>query len=92
MIHHYVLFVISTVQCDLCFRVVQRNLVFVVGLSQRLADPEVLKKHDYFGKFGKIVKVVINQSTSYAGAQVGVNIPFCLFRYVAACPRYPSNV
>ena len=54
-------------------RVVQKNLVFVVGLSQRLADPEVLKKHEYFGKFGKIHKVVINQSTSYAGAQVGVS-------------------
>ncbi|XP_070200178.1 CCR4-NOT transcription complex subunit 4-like isoform X2 [Littorina saxatilis] len=50
-------------------RVVQRNLVFVVGLSPRLAEPEVLKKHDYFGKFGKIHKVVINQSTSYAGSQ-----------------------
>ncbi|KAK7486649.1 hypothetical protein BaRGS_00022050 [Batillaria attramentaria] len=50
-------------------RVVQKNLVFVVGLSPRLADPEVLKKHDYFGKFGKIHKVVINQSTSYAGSQ-----------------------
>lgn len=51
-------------------RVVQRNLVFVVGLSKKLADPETLKKHEYFGKFGKIHKVVINQSTSYAGAQV----------------------
>lgn len=50
-------------------RVVQRNLVFVVGLSARLADAEVLRKHEYFGKFGKIHKVVINQSTSYAGAQ-----------------------
>ncbi|KAK7867807.1 hypothetical protein R5R35_008253 [Gryllus longicercus] len=50
-------------------RVVQRNLVFVVGLPMRLADSEVLKKHEYFGKFGKIHKVVINQSTSYAGSQ-----------------------
>ncbi|KAI8506749.1 CCR4-NOT transcription complex subunit 4 [Branchiostoma belcheri] len=50
-------------------RVVQKNLVFVVGLSPRLADPEVLKKHEYFGKFGKIHKVVINNNTSYAGAQ-----------------------
>lgn len=50
-------------------RVVQRNLVFVVGLSARLADTEVLKKHEYFGKYGKLHKVVINQSTSYAGAQ-----------------------
>ncbi|XP_022186850.1 CCR4-NOT transcription complex subunit 4 isoform X2 [Nilaparvata lugens] len=50
-------------------RVVQRNLVFVVGLPVRLADAETLKKHDYFGKYGKIHKVVINQSTSYAGSQ-----------------------
>ncbi|GIX75734.1 CCR4-NOT transcription complex subunit 4 [Caerostris extrusa] len=50
-------------------RVVQKNLVFVVGLPARLADPETLKKHDYFGKFGKIHKVVVNQSTSYAGSQ-----------------------
>nr|KAG5699424.1 hypothetical protein BaRGS_016270 [Batillaria attramentaria] len=57
-------------------RVVQKNLVFVVGLSPRLADPEVLKKHDYFGKFGKIHKVVINQSTSYAGSQLSSRIFF----------------
>ena len=51
-------------------RVVQKNLVFIVGLSQRLADTEVLKKMEYFGKFGKILKVVINPTPSYAGTQV----------------------
>lgn len=51
-------------------RVVQRNLVFVIGLSPRLADPEVLKKAEYFGKYGKIYKVVINNHTIYNGAQV----------------------
>lgn len=55
-------------------RVVQKNLVFVVGLPMRLADPNVLKKHEYFGKFGKIHKVVINQSTSYAGAMVSCQV------------------
>ena len=48
----------------------QKNLVFVVGLSQRLADIDVLKKHEYFGKFGKILKVVVNPSPSYAGSQI----------------------
>lgn len=61
------------------YRVVQRNLVFVVGLSKKLAEPEVLKKHEYFGKFGKIHKVVINQSTSYAGAQVRTKVYCCIF-------------
>lgn len=74
-------------------RVVQKNLVFVVGLPPRLADADVsmtnpirnthttvyfngiqhlqiLKKHEYFGKYGKIHKVVINPSTTYAGVQV----------------------
>jgi len=51
-------------------RVVQKNLVFVVGLSPRLADAEILRKPDYFGKFGKIHKVVINHSTQYAGSQL----------------------
>lgn len=47
----------------------QKNLVFVVGLPPRLADAEILKKHEYFGKYGKIHKVVINPSTTYAGVQ-----------------------
>ena len=48
----------------------QKNLVFVIGLSPRLADPEVLKKNEYFGKYGRIYKVVINNHTVYNGAQV----------------------
>lgn len=50
-------------------RVVQKNLVFVVGLGPRLADTEVLRKNEYFGKFGKIHKVVVNHTTTYAGSQ-----------------------
>lgn len=60
-------------------RVVQRNLVFVVGLPVRLADAEVLKRHEYFGKFGRIHKVVINQSTSYAGSQGPSASKFMIF-------------
>lgn len=55
-------------------RVVQKNLVFVVGLSPRLADSEVLRRQEYFGKFGKIHKVVINMSTTYAGNQNQVGL------------------
>ncbi len=57
--------------CGACVhRVVQKNLVFVVGLSPRLSDADVLKRQEYFGKFGKIVKVAVNPNTSYAGGQV----------------------
>uniref|UniRef100_UPI003AAB6FB1 CCR4-NOT transcription complex subunit 4 isoform X9 n=1 Tax=Centroberyx gerrardi TaxID=166262 RepID=UPI003AAB6FB1 len=70
-------------------RVVQRNLVFVVGLSQRLADPEVLKRPEYFGKFGKIHKVVINNSTSYAGSQASLGTTkYCsYFLKSMQCPK-----
>lgn len=42
-------------------------------ISFRLADAEILRKPDYFGKFGKIHKVVINHSTQYAGSQLQVS-------------------
>lgn len=52
-------------------RVVQKNLVFVIGLSQRLADPDILKKNEYFGRFGKIMKAVINSSHSGSSQRTG---------------------
>lgn len=33
--------------------------MYVVGLSARVADPEMLKKPEYFGKYGKITKVCV---------------------------------
>lgn len=50
-------------------RVIQKHLVFVVGLSNKMADPEVLRRQEYFGKYGKILKIVINPNTNYAGPQ-----------------------
>ncbi|OQV12621.1 CCR4-NOT transcription complex subunit 4 [Hypsibius exemplaris] len=41
-------------------RVVQKNLVFVIGLPPKLTDAEVLRRPEYFGKFGRIIKVMVN--------------------------------
>lgn len=38
-------------------RVVQRNLAYVLGLPPSLASEETLRKGEYFGQYGKIVKV-----------------------------------
>ena len=38
-------------------RVVQRNLVYVIGLSPAIADEEVLRRDDFFGQYGKIVSI-----------------------------------
>lgn len=43
-------------------RVVQKNLLFVVGMSNRLANDEWRKE---FAKFGKIIKMVINGTSAY---------------------------
>jgi hypothetical protein len=42
-------------------RVVQKNLVYVLGLPQKLAIEDLLRSNDYFGQYGRITKVVINR-------------------------------
>jgi len=52
-------------------RVLQKNLVFIVGLSPSLAREEILKKYEWFGKYGTIKKVAINTHTSSYGGIPG---------------------
>ena len=51
-------------------RVIRLNLVFIIGLPPRVADPDVLKRYEYCGKFGKIRNITVN-STEYPPPQVG---------------------
>ncbi|ORM39808.1 CCR4-NOT transcription complex subunit 4 [Babesia sp. Xinjiang] len=51
-------------------RVIQRNLVYVVGIPAKLAKKEILKQHEYFGQYGKIQHMVINKGQTY-NAHVG---------------------
>ncbi|KAK1442183.1 ccr4-not transcription complex subunit 4 [Babesia gibsoni] len=46
-------------------RVIQRNLVYVVGIPTRVAKKEVLKQNEYFGQYGKIQHLVLNKSQNY---------------------------
>ncbi|OBZ75632.1 hypothetical protein A0H81_04826 [Grifola frondosa] len=51
-------------------RVVQRNVVYVVGLGPRFAKEELiptLRSNEYFGQYGKISKIVIVKRTSPGG-------------------------
>ncbi|KAJ2825303.1 transcriptional repressor general negative regulator of transcription subunit 4, partial [Coemansia furcata] len=50
-------------------RVVQKNLVYVIGLPNNLASDDVstLRSHDYFGQFGRINKIVINRRQNGSG-------------------------
>ena len=53
-------------------RVVQPNLLFVVGLTQRMADADTLKRPEHFGRFGKINKLSVTV-TSNSSSAVTVN-------------------
>lgn len=43
-------------------RVMQRNLVYVIGLPVHFADEEILRSNECFSQYGKIVKAVVNKS------------------------------
>jgi CCR4-NOT transcription complex subunit 4 len=43
-------------------RVIQRNLVYVTNLPMNVAKEDILKRHEYFGQYGKVLKIVINKS------------------------------
>jgi len=43
-------------------RVIQRNLVYVIGLPLSIASEEDLRRGEYFGQYGKILKVVVNHN------------------------------
>ncbi|PAA92115.1 hypothetical protein BOX15_Mlig002978g1, partial [Macrostomum lignano] len=48
-------------------RVVQHNLVFVIGLPARLADADVLRGAEYFGKYGRVYKIALSRPTNVGG-------------------------
>ena len=61
-------------------RVVQKNLVYVLGLSTSVATEDILRQSDFFGQYGKITKIVVNKkpptSISSNVANNGVYITF----------------
>ncbi|GMG98826.1 hypothetical protein Nepgr_000666 [Nepenthes gracilis] len=45
-------------------RVIQRNLVYVVGLPLNLADEDLLQRKEYFAQYGKVLKVSISRTSA----------------------------
>jgi CCR4-NOT transcription complex subunit 4 len=58
------------------FRVVQRNLVYVIGLPSNPGNEEQFRKPDFFGQYGKISKVVVHKSTNSAHPTVSAYVTF----------------
>ena len=43
-------------------RILQKNVLYVIGLSLKLANNEILKEYNLLGQYGKILKIVVNKS------------------------------
>ena len=62
-------------------RVVQKNLVYVVGLNPRIREDDLLhtlRGSQYFGQYGKIIKIVVSRSKDVANKaqSLGVHVTF----------------
>lgn len=42
-------------------RIVQKNLVYVLGLPNKICNEDSLRTQEYFGQFGKIIRVMVNK-------------------------------
>ena len=52
-------------------RVIQKTLVYVIGLAPDIASESKLRSLDYFGQYGKIDKIVINTNNPFNGGRGG---------------------
>ncbi|KAL5711215.1 RING-type E3 ubiquitin transferase [Ranunculus cassubicifolius] len=47
-------------------RVVQRHLVYTMGIPANLADEDVLQRREYFGQYGKVLKASLTRTSGGA--------------------------
>lgn len=70
-------------------RVIQKNLVYVIGLNPNIPSDELqqmLRRDEYFGQYGKIQKIVINRRVNAHGVPgIGVYVTFARKEDAARC-------
>ena len=49
-------------------RVIQRNLVYAIGIPLKYCKEDVLRKYEFFGKYGRILKISVNRNGIYSSA------------------------
>lgn len=54
-------------------RVIQRNLVYIIGLPANLCSESVLERREYFGQYGKVLKVSVSRPTGTPSQQTATN-------------------
>ncbi|KAL9604651.1 MAG: hypothetical protein Q9219_000371 [cf. Caloplaca sp. 3 TL-2023] len=71
-------------------RVVQKNLVYVVGLNPKSREEDLLQTlrgDQYFGQYGKIIKIVVSKAKENASgtSSIGVYVTFARKQDAASC-------
>ena len=46
-------------------RVIQRNLVYVIGLAPEISYENELTRDEYFGQYGTITKIIVNKDKPF---------------------------
>jgi len=62
-------------------RVIQRTLVYVVGLAPRIAKEEMLRRPEFFGQYGRIIKIAVNTAQTYSGSSTYGQSLSCYITY-----------
>ena len=63
-------------------RIIQKNLVYIIGLSSNLINKESeLKNFEYFGQYGRIIKLVINKNKIYYNNELNEPSYSCYITY-----------
>ncbi|KAL8728091.1 MAG: hypothetical protein Q9166_005616 [cf. Caloplaca sp. 2 TL-2023] len=71
-------------------RVIQKNLVYVVGLSPQSREEDLLQTlrgDQFFGQYGKIIKIVVSKAKANVGgnSSIGVYVTFARKQDAASC-------
>ncbi|CAL9040594.1 unnamed protein product [Musa banksii] len=77
-------------------RVMQKNLVYITGLPTSLCDESILERKEYFGQYGKVLKVSISRpaGTSFqktSNSAFGVYITYAKDEEAVRCIQAVHN-
>ena len=53
-------------------RILQRNSLYLIGLSPNVAKEETLRRYEYFGQYGKILNITINKEKAFQSENQGL--------------------
>jgi CCR4-NOT transcription complex subunit 4 len=59
-------------------RILQKNTLYIIGVSPSIAKEDTLKKYEYFGQYGRILSVTINKESAFMSEDQGV----CFSAYI----------